>query len=79
MQVCSFISFCSLWTSIFGGAFRQVCHFCKKIAFVAFKLIFSFAIIVVELGNIVCVMCRNLLFMCCLCSSLELAWCSLRL
>jgi hypothetical protein len=46
---------------------------------VAFKLIFSFAIIVVELGNIVCVMCRNLLFMCCLCSSLELAWCSLRL
>jgi len=49
----------------FFGNFRQDCHFCTILAFVTFKLIFFFGIIVVELGNIVCVMCQNLLLMCC--------------
>jgi hypothetical protein len=41
----------------FFGAFKQVCHFCKILTFVAFKLIFFLAIIVTKLGSIVCVMC----------------------
>lgn len=46
----SFIKDISFW-----GAFKQVCHLCKILAFVAFRFIFFLAIIVAKLGNIVCV------------------------